>query len=613
MSPKGSKSKYWLYFGFRVDTEGKTDEKKVECKLCSKSIAYSRNTTNLKQHLEIHHPSEYRSLTGEGSGVTAGGSIATQSTLEAFRPKPKLPSGSKRAREITDALVQFIAKDMRPLSTVEGDGFRQFCCVLDPQYQVPSRKTVTTQLKDLQQRVKLSVQAELDAASAVALTTDFWSSRSVDAYLGVTALYITPLWRLKSCVLQTREVTQHHTSQNISTELDRVANEWSLTSKLAGVTTDNARNIVKGVVDLEWQHVPCFAHTLNLSVKAGLQLASVSEVVKHCRRVVFHFHHSCIAQNELELKQESLGDPKRKLVQDVVTRWNSTFEMIESLLSMERSVAAVLLESKRAVDRDLILQSDELAKLRCIAEVLKPLVIATEMLCVESVPSISMVQPMVTVLRKKHLAPSVLDTVIVTDMKTAIVRCIDEHFSDVDLNHLYSLASYLDPRFKNLKYLPASERSTVYSRVVDAADQVDASSHNDVDPTDVDPSPSPPNCAKLAVHDDFMKYNASSSGSDSPSSTEGKNVAEHEEVLYRSEDQIERKDDPLEWWSRNSHRFPTLARIARRILCLQATSVPAERLFSSAGDIVSQKRASLHPSTVDCLLFLSKNLDNFDA
>lgn len=37
------------------------------------------------------------------------------------------------------------------------------------------------------------------------------------------------------------------------------------------------------------------------------------------------------------------------------------------------------------------------------------------------------------------------------------------------------------------------------------------------------------------------------------------------------------------------------------------TSVPSERVFSTAGDIVSAERATLHPDNVNMLLVLNKN------
>ena len=60
----------------------------------------------------------------------------------------------------------------------------------------------------------------------------------------------------------------------------------------------------------------------------------------------------------------------------------------------------------------------------------------------------------------------------------------------------------------------------------------------------------------------------------------------------------------LTWWKEHAARFPYLSQLARRYLAMPATSASVERLFSVAGQIVTAKRASLHPDTVTLLVFL---------
>ena len=67
--------------------------------------------------------------------------------------------------------------------------------------------------------------------------------------------------------------------------------------------------------------------------------------------------------------------------------------------------------------------------------------------------------------------------------------------------------------------------------------------------------------------------------------------------------------NPLIWWRENQKHFPQLAKLAKKYLCVPATSVPSERAFSMAGHVVNEKRSSLLPENVNMLVFLSANLE----
>ena len=67
---------------------------------------------------------------------------------------------------------------------------------------------------------------------------------------------------------------------------------------------------------------------------------------------------------------------------------------------------------------------------------------------------------------------------------------------------------------------------------------------------------------------------------------------------------IERKSDPLLC---NGGQFPHVMEVAQKYLAIPGSSVPSERLFSKAGEVVSQRRSCLKPKTVDMILFLNKN------
>ncbi|GMG17328.1 unnamed protein product [Phytophthora fragariaefolia] len=66
-------------------------------------------------------------------------------------------------------------------------------------------------------------------------------------------------------------------------------------------------------------------------------------------------------------------------------------------------------------------------------------------------------------------------------------------------------------------------------------------------------------------------------------------------------------NDPLLWWKRRSIHFPVLSQLARKWLGCVATSVPSERAFSTAENIVSAKRSALDPDAVRDLIFIHEN------
>lgn len=68
-------------------------------------------------------------------------------------------------------------------------------------------------------------------------------------------------------------------------------------------------------------------------------------------------------------------------------------------------------------------------------------------------------------------------------------------------------------------------------------------------------------------------------------------------------------DDPISFWKNHSTVLAPLTEIALKYACIPATSVPSERIFSKAGQIVSQRRNRLSPKNVNILIFLNKNLE----
>ena len=94
---------------------------------------------------------------------------------------------------------------------------------------------------------------------------------------------------------------------------------------------------------------------------------------------------------------------------------------------------------------------------------------------------------------------------------------------------------------------------------------------------------------------------------------ENKSSADHDTDLtleieaYFSQTIIERSKNPLEFWNLNKLCFPKLFEATRIVLTIPATAAPSERVWSDAGNIVTDARQNLSPTNFRMLLFL-KNL-----
>ena len=79
---------------------------------------------------------------------------------------------------------------------------------------------------------------------------------------------------------------------------------------------------------------------------------------------------------------------------------------------------------------------------------------------------------------------------------------------------------------------------------------------------------------------------------------------------YLALPRIKRNEDPIQWWHTVGRvQFPMLFLGAQKYLCMTATSVPSERVFSRAGNVITKKRASLGTQMVNEIVTLSHNME----
>lgn len=512
----------------------------------------------------------------------------------------------KRQELVSNCIANFIAKDMMAISVIEGNGFIEMMSTIVPGYKVPSRSAIKKRIETIYQLEQRRVKKMIDNLSYVSLTTDCWSSRSIESYYTVTAHGIDSNWNFNSFVLCTSVMTERHTGENLKNKLVETLYHWDIMNKTVSIAHDNAANIIctmrllknePGAQDIDSVH--CFAHTMQCSINAGLQIDHIKTILDTCKSIVSHFKHSNVAYDAYRNFQNTSDTPKRKLIQFVKTRWNSVYHMVDRLIEQRSSITAVL--NNRAITSSQIASGLEIAErdwlfLEELRDCLKPFELATKIMSSESSPTASIVQPLIYSIRENFLQLKSDDSSPLREFKSTVKKDFVTRFStnrryDQSLMGnsqptLLDICTFFDPRYKKF------ERDMgISNRIKELLKEL---INNDLEYFDnQDPN-----------HDTEEKRTAF----DFLFPTDNQILNNSCEVtIYVEEPQIDKNNDPVLWWQKNEIRFPKLAKIAKKYLSVPGTSTAAERAFSKAGNIITAKRNCLSGKTADMLIFLAHN------
>ena len=291
------------------------------------------------------------------------------------------------------------------------------------------------------------------------------------------------------------------------------------------------------------------------------------------RKLVGHFKHSAVATTALKEKQHRLGIPQHCLIQDVTTRWNSTFVMFERLSEQKVAIYAVLHDTSisKADDKHFDLK-DQWDLLSQMVNVLKPLQMATTVFSLEQNISCSIVYPVVNGLLVNHLASTESDLPAVKRFEQSVASELRRRFSPSSPSTAKSLpvlCSAVDPRYSHLRFLSEQQREMTHEELIGCMETLET--EREKENTDSTDAAGPPtNKSK----DSVMQFLLGTL-------TEKESVDTSSEELdkFQRETVCDPDSCALEWWEKNADRFPLLSKLAKQLLCIPATSVPSESVF----------------------------------
>ncbi|KAL3848453.1 hypothetical protein ACJMK2_019310 [Sinanodonta woodiana] len=648
MSTPKLSSKIWNFFTINAE-----DESKANCDVCNKRLtrggrnARSYGTSALINHLRSFHHSEYDEYTRSTEShkrkrddeEDSKRKHSKQGNLDYFIEK-MTPFGQNDPRKhaITKSIGEMIAVDMQPFCLVEDIGFTRLMKVLEPRYKLPSAMHFSrTIIPDMYLSVKAIIQERVDKALYVCFTSDAWTSdNNLHAFLSLTAHWIDSNWERQYAFLQLRLLEVSHTGEMLAAELLSIMEEWKVVRDRRGILVrDNGSNMVKAARVAKISDLGCYIHTLQLVVGESLKTQkAVRDAIAIARGIVSHFRHSSKATAHLKRIQESLNSnrtddvldvtdqvhPAHRLIQDVPTRWNSTYYMLERLLEQKRAIGVY---SQEADIKSLT--ANQWSLVDKVLNTLKPFEEQTKQASLASSHA-GMIIPGVRLLeRYLQRTKNPGDDAGIQTMRTEIYTDLHARFQHLMTNKTCVVATVLDATYK-LRFFDSNEKANARQILLEVAlKEIRTRRSKTARVTSATQCNSEQSDFDVVAADSDMKHGASSVLDDywedfddqQQEHTAGFDSTTDEAICLKELDaylaepiqpRVTPPLDPIEYWKLNQRKYPILADCAQSFLATPASSVESERSFSSASDICKDKRSSLAPHKLEQLLFLKKNL-----
>ena len=705
----GARAAFWKYYHYY---EG--DSTRVCCNKCGTPIKVSNGTTGLARHLKNKHPGvvEKGNSADQDSGTA---SITTTGNKRNKAPNANdqqpsilgfcLPvmTEEQLQEQIKGDACEWLLEDMLPTSIAESEPFRKFL-----------KKVISTtggnkgilpvnrltregcdnwiEQKEIMMRRKLVTQTE---GQVLCLTIDHWTSRGKQSYTGMTCHWIDDDFAGHAVELGCFLNEAGHDADSVTLDFyEKLFQDCGFKDRtIFSVTSDTTGNMNKFGIKLSEEqgvhHIYCTDHVIQLTAHLGYldkkymdddteQLGADEDgwltLVDHptfriddfktltkARVLVNFFSHSIAATNRLKNVQAGDEACQRlygknyiplKVVTDVVTRWWSTYSMIDRLLWLQVPISIMIVSNECPG-----LSSDDWKYLGEIKEVLKPFMKAQKMLEGEKYVTSSWVLETIQMLREglesaTTAFPSNKYDKVAHNLAKVLLKDLNCRWGEsssydgivkrgrmnrqVGVHPALVMASFLDPRFKDLKHLAPGKKLMVeediyiemigvlkdskYGGVDMTATEGYSSNDDDEDDNSCDGGVLGGPVDNGMMEELLARYGDGNVRLQMDQQQDHAHIARTELEAYKSLPvlpafQLRRRGrvktlDPLQWWKQKQDQFPILAKLARIYLAVPATSAPSERVFSKANHIISKTRCRLDPAKAGRMIWLSSMIKN---
>ncbi|KAL2924957.1 putative AC transposase, partial [Bienertia sinuspersici] len=583
-SGRGHTSWVWPYFDKVVTNE--QDEFYAKCKICKdfNRLRKSDGTEIMARHLKNQHR-----LGPKGEETSAG----DQTQLHRIR--------------MIEEFSKFVINDELPFNFGESSNYEYFNRVaLQPAFKKVSRNALKRHI----QRTYFTYRSYLIEMfrtfdGRVSLTSDMWISPFEELFVCVTVCWIDNDWLLQKRIICFEGMEENHNGFNVKSCIINCLKNFHLLDKVFSLSFDNATanmmviDFLKQDADLSLLlddallHVRCCAHILNLSVQEGI--AELQPLLEPIRKVVRWIRITSSVKRAYKKRCEERGLRKKVWSLDNPTCWNSTYKLLNDAIKY-RDVLTELYNENHSDPNELI-TNDHWILATVIRDVLATFDNATNVFSYVYEPNIHQV-----ILECIKIVNSISEASYKSSISNILDRMKAKWCSYVsEFPHIYGIAAILDPGIKidGLKslltfyYQRLGIEYNIDSYVIQCKTLLEKLyNHYASIYQQQSAGVSKPKGRWDPLLASILKKQRTSSSSAFISSSGVDNYLSY---------QFETNDDfhIIKWWKDHTNKFPILARIAKDVLAIPASTIVSESAFSAGRRILDEKICRFAPQSIE--------------
>src|SRR3989338_5138653 len=469
--------------------------------------------------------------------------------------------------------------------------------------QLPHRRKLVEIHSTNDQKMMIAIGEILKNVSSCALSTDTWSSNSMQMYTGLMIHFIDERFRLLCFCLGVFRFSKKGdiaaSAINLSNQirislssLPSCSGGRSILDTCTAVTTDAAAVMPATVARLQKKSKLCVSHQLQLLMKELVlsqdHLCILSGLAS---KIAAHIHRSTKISDSLN----------RKIIGHVQTRFDSYLHCIESV-SLNLGEIKQYLQTVPDAPIELIQAASEFESLQplaaAIVKILTPIASVSAILGAQYTPTAQSVLICLFSLDKAYRNLMDDTDTEISNQAKYVLSLLSRRFSAFFRDRDYLVASVLCPTVrKRLETDPHGAdlvrkgidllRSSMMTQQTDDTAQSQSSG-----------STSSSQVNQPLWLDTLLPLPAQGSAL-SNVDRELNNFLSADLVPY---------SDPLHFWAGNFFKYPRIAQEAKALLCYPASSLACERLFSIAGKVVTKERNRLSPERINVMTRSKHNM-----